>query len=74
MAWARFSAWVAAALAAFFISCGEEVDRTPEKLDGTPSYEFEQEDLKLPRKRAMPSRTIAPTRFRKRSGWDASRT
>jgi hypothetical protein len=46
VAWARFSAWVAAALAAFFISCGEEVDPTPEKLDGTPSYEFEQEDLK----------------------------
>ena len=25
--------------------CGNEVDSTPEKLDGTPSYEFEQEDL-----------------------------
>ncbi len=25
--------------------CGTEVDSTPEKLDGTPSYEFEQEDL-----------------------------
>ena len=24
---------------------GEGVDRTPEKLDGTPSYEFEREDL-----------------------------
>lgn len=27
------------------IGCGEEIDPTPEKLDGTPSYEFEQEDL-----------------------------
>ena len=45
MGWARFSAWVAAALAAFLISCGEEVDPTPEKLDGTPSYQFEREDL-----------------------------
>ena len=25
--------------------CGNEIDSTPEKLDGTPSYEFEQEDL-----------------------------
>ncbi len=25
--------------------CGETIDATPEKLDGTPSYEFEQEDL-----------------------------
>ena len=25
--------------------CGTEVDPTPEKLDGTPSYEFEREDL-----------------------------
>jgi hypothetical protein len=45
MVWARFSAWVAAALAAFLIGCGEEVDPTPEKLDGTPSHEFEREDL-----------------------------
>jgi hypothetical protein len=26
-------------------SSGSEVDPTPEKLDGTPSYEFEQEDI-----------------------------
>ena len=25
--------------------CGDSVDPTPEKLDGTPSYEFEQEDI-----------------------------
>jgi hypothetical protein len=25
--------------------CGSEVDRTPEKLDGTPSYEFEADDI-----------------------------
>ena len=25
--------------------CGESVDPTPEKLDGTPSSEFEQQDL-----------------------------
>lgn len=25
--------------------CGSNVDSTPEKVDGTPSYEFEQEDL-----------------------------
>ena len=24
---------------------GSELDRTPEKIDGSPSYEFEQEDL-----------------------------
>lgn len=33
---------VAAALAT---GCGEAVDPTPEKLDGTESYEFEQDDL-----------------------------
>jgi hypothetical protein len=25
--------------------CGESVDPTPEKLDGSPSHEFEQDDL-----------------------------
>lgn len=25
--------------------CGSSVDSTPEKLDGTESYEFEQEDI-----------------------------
>lgn len=25
--------------------CGESIDSTPEKLDGSPSYEFEQDDL-----------------------------
>jgi hypothetical protein len=25
--------------------CGSSADPTPEKLDGTPSHEFEQEDL-----------------------------
>jgi hypothetical protein len=25
--------------------CGSTVDSTPEKLDGTPSYEFEQDDI-----------------------------
>lgn len=33
-------------LAIAISACGTEsrVDRTPEKLDGTPSYEFEQDD------------------------------
>ena len=32
-------------LVVLFAGCGNEVDPTPEKLDGTPSHEFEQEDL-----------------------------
>ena len=34
-------------LAIAISACGTEsrVDRTPEKLDGTPSYEFEQDDI-----------------------------
>jgi outer membrane PBP1 activator LpoA protein len=28
-----------------FAGCSGTQDPTPEKLDGTPSYEFEQEDL-----------------------------
>jgi hypothetical protein len=26
-------------------ACGDEADPTPEKLDGTPSHEFEPEDI-----------------------------
>ena len=38
--------WVATlAVTASFGGCGESVDPTPEKLDGTPSYEFEQDDI-----------------------------
>jgi hypothetical protein len=34
-------------VAATLSACGadEDLDRTPEKLDGTPSYEFEQDDI-----------------------------
>ena len=36
----------AVALVVALSGCGgESVDSTPEKLDGTPSYEFEQDDL-----------------------------
>jgi hypothetical protein len=28
-----------------FGGCGSEVDPMPEKLDGTPSYEFEADDI-----------------------------
>jgi hypothetical protein len=34
-----------AALAVAFVGCGSEVDPTPERIDGTPSYEFEQDDI-----------------------------
>ncbi len=38
--------WAAIAAAVVLAGCGgEEVDGTPEKLDGTSSYEFEQDDL-----------------------------
>jgi len=39
------SAGIATALVVLAAGCGNEVDPTPEKLDGTPSQEFEQEDL-----------------------------
>jgi major membrane immunogen (membrane-anchored lipoprotein) len=32
-------------LALLLGACGSEVDPTPEKKDGTPSYEFEQDDI-----------------------------
>lgn len=35
----------AIALAGCGDGAGSAIDPTPEKLDGTPSYEFEQEDL-----------------------------
>jgi hypothetical protein len=47
----RLHASVAAILMALTVSgCGSggggsELDPTPEKIDGSPSYEFEQEDL-----------------------------
>lgn len=41
----KLAVWVVVVLAAALIGCGDEVDPTPEKLDGTPSLEFEQEDL-----------------------------
>jgi hypothetical protein len=34
-----------AALALAFGSCGESYDPTPEKIDGTESYEFEPDDI-----------------------------
>lgn len=42
----RRSSFATVALVVVALSgCGETVDPTPEKLDGTPSYEFEQEDI-----------------------------
>jgi hypothetical protein len=41
----KLSAGLATALVVIAAGCGGEVDPTPEKLDGTPSYEFEQDDL-----------------------------
>jgi hypothetical protein len=41
----KAAAWVVAILLLIVIGCGGEVDPTPEKIDGTPSYEFEQDDL-----------------------------
>jgi hypothetical protein len=38
-------AWFATALVVVAAGCGNDMDPTPEKLDGTPSYQFEQEDL-----------------------------
>ena len=35
----------AACAVVFFGGCGSEQDPTPERLDGSESYEFEQEDL-----------------------------
>jgi hypothetical protein len=32
-------------LVVLLIGCGSDVDPTPEKKDGTPSYEFEAEDI-----------------------------
>ena len=43
------SGWSAARLATVLLmllaGCGSGVDPTPEKVDGTPSHEFEQDDL-----------------------------
>jgi hypothetical protein len=43
------SGWGAARFATVLLmllaGCGSEVDPIPEKIDGTPSYEFEQDDL-----------------------------
>lgn len=33
-------------LALLLIGCGESIDSTPEKLDGSSSYEFEPDDIK----------------------------
>lgn len=42
----RRSSFATVALVVVALSgCGESVDPTPEKLDGTPSYEFEQDDI-----------------------------
>jgi hypothetical protein len=32
-------------VALLLAGCGSDVDPTPEKLDGTPSHEFEQDDI-----------------------------
>lgn len=41
--------WIVLSLVVAVVGCGESSDRaldpTPEKLDGTPSSEFEQDDL-----------------------------
>jgi hypothetical protein len=41
--------WMVLSVVIALGGCGETsdraLDRTPEKLDGTPSYEFEQDDL-----------------------------
>ncbi len=37
--------FAAVAVVVALSGCGSSADPTPEKLDGTPSYEFEQEDL-----------------------------
>ena len=50
------------------------VDPTPERIDGTSSYEFEQEDQTRPKAPAMPLRTTAPTQRLRRSAWGANRT
>jgi hypothetical protein len=39
------AALLATVLVMLLVGCGSEVDPTPEKIDGTPSYEFEQDDL-----------------------------
>ena len=39
----RFGAVVLAMVA--LGGCGGDIDPTPEKLEGTPSHEFEQEDI-----------------------------
>jgi major membrane immunogen (membrane-anchored lipoprotein) len=36
---------LAVLVAALLVGCGSEVDPTPETMDGTPSYEFEQDDI-----------------------------
>ena len=36
---------VAAIVAMLVAGCGGEADPTPEKIDGTPSSEFEQDDI-----------------------------
>lgn len=41
----KAAAWIVAILVMVVAGCGSEVDPTPEKIDGTPSYEFEQDDL-----------------------------
>ena len=38
-------ALVAAIVAMLVVGCGGETDPTPERIDGTPSYEFEQDDI-----------------------------
>lgn len=46
---APMARWIVLLVAIALAGCGETSERaldpTPEKLDGTPSYEFEQDDL-----------------------------
>jgi hypothetical protein len=42
----KLSTRIAIGVATFaFVGCGSNVDSTPEKLDGTPSHEFEPDDI-----------------------------